>query len=85
MQGNGKMSITTEIRVWSLIRQDRREVHALASDLGHLSLHTTGFRNSAASWEHTRTPVRDSKARFLCPQMTGHVLVLPLTQTLAPS
>ena len=58
------------LHVVRLVRQDRREVHAMACDLEHLT-------NRAASWEHTKTPVQHSKVQILCPQMTGHVLVLP--------
>ena len=58
-----------------LIRQDRREVHAMACDLVHLSLLRWLPQSSGIVGAH--------EGAILCAQMTGHVLVPPLTQTLA--
>ena len=62
MQGHGVDVNHNRNTCVRLIRQDRREVHAMASDLEHLSLLRSASRT--ASWEHTMTPVQDSMRRL---------------------
>ena len=61
-----------------LVRQDRREVHAMACDLEHLSLLRWLLQSSGIVGAHKNT-CATLQGTILCPQMTGHVLVLPLT------